>query len=213
MAIDDLLDEHEQGERVRSWLRNNGAGLVGGVLVGLVLILGWQWWQKYTNTELVEANTRYEAVVKSIQAKKTWTRPPRTSWRWTTARGGIYAELAALRLAKAQVDVGKNAEAIKTLRDVPAEGELKQIVQQRLARVLTESGKPDEAIKLLADAQDHASLEIRADALVVQGKPDEARALYAKALTTVDVASPQRRLLETKLMDVGGKVPDPAEQI
>ncbi|OLG30085.1 tetratricopeptide repeat protein, partial [Xanthomonas oryzae] len=69
MAIDDLLDEHEQGERVRSWLRNNGAGLVGGVLVGLVLILGWQWWQKYTNTELVEANTRYEAVVKSIQAK------------------------------------------------------------------------------------------------------------------------------------------------
>lgn len=47
----------------------------------------------------------------------------------------------------------------------------------------------------------------------MQGKPDEARALYAKALTTVDVASPQRRLLETKLMDVGGKVPDPAEQI
>ena len=27
MAIDDLLDEHEQGERVRTWLRQNGAWL------------------------------------------------------------------------------------------------------------------------------------------------------------------------------------------
>lgn len=37
-------------------------------------------------------------------------------------KGGVYAELAALRLAKAQMDAGKTAEAIKTLRDVPAEG-------------------------------------------------------------------------------------------
>ncbi|PPU11911.1 YfgM family protein [Xanthomonas arboricola] len=212
MAIDDLLDEHEQGERVRSWLRKNGAGLVGGVVVGLALILGWQWWQKHTATQSVEANTRYEAVVKSIQGKDL-DKAAKDIVALDDGKGGVYAELAALRLAKAQVDAGKHAEAIKTLRDVPAEGELKQIVQQRLARVLTESGKPDEAIKLLADAQDHTSLEIRADALVVQSKPDEARALYAKALTTVDVASPQRRLLETKLMDVGGKVPDPAEQI
>ncbi|PPT99083.1 hypothetical protein XaraCFBP7407_02955 [Xanthomonas arboricola pv. arracaciae] len=212
MAIDDLLDEHEQGERVRSWLRKNGAGLVGGVVVGLALILGWQWWQKHTATQSVEANTRYEAVVKSIQGKDL-DKAAKDIVALDDGKGGVYAELAALRLAKAQVDAGNHAEAIKTLRDVPAEGELKQIVQQRLARVLTESGKPDEAIKLLADAQDHTSLEICADALVVQGKPDEARALYAKALTTVDVASPQRRLLETKLMDVGGKVPDPAEQI
>jgi hypothetical protein len=28
-----------------------------------------------------------------------------------------------------------------------------------------------------------------------------------------DAVSPRRRLLETKLMDVGGTVPDPAEQI
>ncbi|WP_426788094.1 YfgM family protein [Xanthomonas campestris] len=212
MAIDDLLDEHEQGERVRSWLRKNGAGLIGGVLLGLALILGWQWWQKRNTNASVEANARYEAVVKSIQGKDL-DKAAKDIVALDDGKGGVYAELAALRLAKAQMDAGKTAEAIKTLRDVPAEGELKQIVQQRLARVLTDSGKPDQAIKLLADAQDHTSLEIRADALVKQGKRDEARALYTKALATVDVASPQRRLLETKLMDVGGTVPDPAEPI
>ena len=46
MAIDDLLDEHEQSERVRTWLRNNGAGLIGGVVLGLAVIVGWQWWQR-----------------------------------------------------------------------------------------------------------------------------------------------------------------------
>lgn len=44
MAIDDLLDEHEQGERVRTWLRDNAAGLIGGLALGLLLIWGWRWW-------------------------------------------------------------------------------------------------------------------------------------------------------------------------
>jgi len=45
MALDDLLDEHEQSERVRSWVRSNALGLIGGVALGLGAIAGWQWWQ------------------------------------------------------------------------------------------------------------------------------------------------------------------------
>ena len=40
MAIDDLLDEHEQSERVRSWIRSNAIGLIGGVGLGLGAIAG-----------------------------------------------------------------------------------------------------------------------------------------------------------------------------
>ena len=46
MAIDDLLDEHEQSEKVRTWLKDNAVGLIGGIALGLALIGGWQWWQK-----------------------------------------------------------------------------------------------------------------------------------------------------------------------
>ena len=39
MAIDDLLvDEHEQSERVRNWLRNNGIGIIAGI--ALVVVAG-----------------------------------------------------------------------------------------------------------------------------------------------------------------------------
>ena len=34
MALDDLLDEHEQSERVRSWIRSNALGLLGGIVLG-----------------------------------------------------------------------------------------------------------------------------------------------------------------------------------
>jgi len=45
MAIDDLLDEHEQSERVRIWLRKNGASILGGVAIAIGAIAGWQWYQ------------------------------------------------------------------------------------------------------------------------------------------------------------------------
>lgn len=212
MAIDELLDEHEQGERVRSWLRKNGAGLLGGVCVGLAMIVGWQWWQKQHATQAAEANTRYDAVTKSIAAKDL-DKASKDMAALATDGSGVYAELAALRLAKAQADAGKTDDAIKTLREVKADSAFRLVIDQRLARLLIEAGKPADAGALLANADDAISLEIRADALVAQGKQDAARDLYTKALTTVDVASPQRRLLETKLMDVGGQVSDPAEPI
>ncbi|MNM52239.1 Tetratricopeptide repeat protein [compost metagenome] len=117
-----------------------------------------------------------------------------------------------MELAKAQVEAGKNEDAIKTLRALKTEGEFKALIDQRVARLLIETGKPDEAAKLIGTADDSASLEIRGDALIAQNKRDEARELYTQALAKLDVAAPQRRLLETKLMDAGGTVADPAAE-
>ena len=39
MAIDELLDEREQGERVKAWLRDNSLGLIGGLVLGGALFL------------------------------------------------------------------------------------------------------------------------------------------------------------------------------
>ena len=59
MAIDDLLDEHEQSERVRSWLRKNGASILGGVVIAIGAIAGWQWYQKDQGGKLASANVEY----------------------------------------------------------------------------------------------------------------------------------------------------------
>lgn len=211
MAIDDLLDEHEQGERVRTWLRQNGAGILGGIVLGIGAIAGWQWWQKDQLDKLAEANTHYEAVTRSLQSRDL-EEAAREVAALGSGKAGIYADLAALELAKAQVEAGKADDAINTLRALKAEGEFKTLIDQRIARLLIETGKPADALGLLANAEDSAGLEIRGDALIAQGKRDEARGLYQQSLGRLDVAAPQRRLLETKLADAGGTVANPAAE-
>src|SRR3546814_15587025 len=73
MAIDDLLDEHEQSERVLAWLRSNGAGLIGGVILGLALNIGWQWWGSRAASADMQAGHAYQAMRGSRGAKDNTT--------------------------------------------------------------------------------------------------------------------------------------------
>jgi predicted negative regulator of RcsB-dependent stress response len=208
MAIDDLLDEHEQSERVRNWLKNNGAGLIGGIALGLAVIFGWQWWQKRQVQQAEQANVSYQSALDNIgtaDLKKAQAEVGKLE------NGNAYASLAALRLAKAQVDAGQADAAIATLRGIKADQTLQSLVDLRLARLLIDAGKGEEALKILGEAGDSASLEARGDALLATGKRDQARDTYLKALTAMDVAAPQRRLVELKLSDLGGTPPKPAQ--
>lgn len=206
MAIDDLLDEHEQGERVRSWLRSNAPVLLAGVALGIGAIYGWGWWGKHRIAQDQQAHAAYEAAVKQAEAGQD-VGPA------LAGQQGTYASLAALRVAKAQVEAGKTEAAIATLRGIQADDVMAPLVQQRLAQLLAATGKPDEALQLLEGRTDGVALELRGDALVVAGKRDEARDAYAKALAGLDVEAPARRRVELKLQDAGGQVPDPAQPI
>lgn len=207
MAIDELLDEHEQGERVRSWLRSNAGGLLGGILLGLALVGGWQWWQKHRQEQLAQASERFDAVIESLEAGDT----AKAKGQVAALENKSYATLAALAMAKAQVEADETEAAIATLRAVRGkDADLDPVVEQRLARLLVDAGKPDEALSLLADATGAGALEARGDAEFAAGKRDAARESYRKALAATDVASPQRRLLELKIADAGGKPAEPA---
>src|SRR3546814_15932653 len=69
MAIDDLLDEHEQSERVLAWLRSNAARLIGGVILGLALIIAWQWWGSRQPTADMQAGNDYQAMLERLEDK------------------------------------------------------------------------------------------------------------------------------------------------
>ena len=200
MAIDDLLDEHEQGERVRAWLRRNGAGIIGGVVLGLALIWGFRWWQDQQLSQRMAASNNYQAAVDQLDAGKLAEAAPMVA----ALPDGTYATLAALELAQAQVEAGKRDDAIATLRGAAtSDPRLAEIVSRRLARLLLDAGQPADALALLqGDAP--ATLSVRGDALAASGERDKAREAYAKALVGLEVGSPLRNLVELKLSEVGG---------
>lgn len=202
MAIDDLLDEHEQGERVRTWLRENGAGLIGGIVLGLAVITGWQWWQRQRAEQRVHAGEQFQLVVDDLTAKKL----KQAQEQAAKLPSGTYATLASLDLAKAQVDAGQRDAAIATLRAAqPKDPSLVAIVDLRLAQLLVDAGKPADALtRLPKDSADAGVQQVRGDALFALGRVAEARTAYTQALAHLDVAAPQRKVLELKLSQVGG---------
>lgn len=199
MAIDDLLDEHEQSERVLAWLRANGAALVGGVALGLAAIFGWKWWQQEQQRQAHSTADQYQSAVNAVDADD-----PQAAAKVATL-DGMFADLASLELAATQVNNGKTEEAVVTLRRiVPSEPAMAEIINQRLARLLIDSGKAQDALTLLGDASTSAALEVRGDAQLALGDADKAREAYSQALTVLDGASPHRNVLTLKLTQVGG---------
>jgi predicted negative regulator of RcsB-dependent stress response len=205
MAIDDLLDEHEQSEKVRTWLQENALGLIGGIVLGLAIIGGWQWWQKQQQAARVAAGERYQALVDNIHAGKL----KQAQAQLAGLDNGAYGSLGALELAKAQLAAGQSDLAVASMRRTrSADPALSAIALQRLARLLINAGKSAEALKLLPGSSvDGTTLQLRGDAYYALGQRDHARDAYSQALAHMEADAPQRRLVELKLSEVGGTPP------
>ena len=211
MAVDDLLDEHEQGERVREWIRQNALGVFAGIAVALALVYGYGKWQDHLQAQRVARGEAYAAFAESVAAGDL--EKARQLAAGDGLGEGVYVVLAALDLAAAQVQAGDQEAAIATLSGVADAGPaLAPVVARRLAVLLVDAGRSDEARAALGDAGDAATMEVRGDAELAAGRREQAREAYAAALAALDpAASGQRQVLEIKLIDAGG-APAQAEE-
>ena len=209
MAIDDdLLNEHEQSERVRNWVRSNAMGILGGIAVGLALIVGWQWWQGRQLQGQMALNERFDQTVRLYASGALPDAKGKAAVQSLADGNPTLGTLAALQLARAQVDADRTEEAIATLRGLDkVDPDLEPVVKERLARLLIDTGKAKDALALLDDERNPAMLDVRGDAQFLLGDRAKAREAYLKALALVDVGDPQHRLLTMKLIEAGGRPP------
>lgn len=209
----DQIEEYEQGERVRAWLRNNGSSLIGGVALGLAALGGWQWWQGQQANKLVEAAAEYQVFIKAVEAKDDAKAGAHATSLAQAFPESPYPVLAALRRAEMLHTQAKDDEALKVLDAAATAGAkadpmLVELTRLRAARLLAGMGKHEEAIKRLDAIADTSfpavAAEIRGDAELALGRRDAARASYEKALASLDIAAPTRPMVEMKLTDAGG---------
>ena len=207
----DEIDEYEQGERVRAWLRNNGSSLIGGVAIGLAALGGWQWWGGQQDQKLVDAAAEYQVFSKAVEAKDDAKAGAHATSLAQAFPKSPYPVLAALRRAEMLHSQGKDDDALKVLdgvADAKADPVLVELARLRAARLLASTGKHEDALKRL-DAVGETSFpavaaEIRGDAEMALGRRDAARAAYEKALASLDIGAPTRPIVEMKLTDAGG---------
>lgn len=204
------MDEHEQGELVRSWLRQNGGAILGGVVIGLAGILGWQWWQGSQMQHKYDAAATYQAFEQASQNGDNAAMEQLAGELGGRFSKTPYATLALLELADTKLTAGDlegARDAYVTAAGASPDPALASLVELRLARVELAAGKAEEALSHLAKipAGDYAGLvaELRGDALVALGRSSEAGNAYQEALTSLETGAPNRFIVEMKMADMG----------
>jgi len=189
------VDEHEQGELVQKWLRQNGSPLITGIAMGLALVFGWQWWQGKGVRHQEEAATQYQAFVEAIDAKDAGKAKAFAALLADKYADTPYSNLATLRNAAFLSAGGKTDAAIKTLQDGKSkekDPELAEIFTLRLARLLL----ADAALWILDEPVtnlDTAGIQLVED-LIVQHVEQGGMVIAAAHQRLLDDAACLRRL-------------------
>lgn len=204
------MDEHEQGELVRSWLRQNGGAILGGIGVGLAAIFGWQWWQHSKAQHKVDAATLYQALEEAA-GENNGELVERIANELGERYGDtLYGPMGLLQQADQKLGAGDLAAAETALKraiELSRDPAIAGLAKLRLAQIELAAGKAQEALARLDSINkgDYAGLvaEIRGDALLVLGRNEDAISAYQDALTNLDAAAPNRGIVMMKLADLG----------
>lgn len=208
--VEEYLTDDEQAEALKTWWRENWAWVLSGVVLGLCLLAGWQYYQRYKVQRAEAASSaldQFATAQVNDKAKAEMLFKDLTDKYSATP----YAMQAQLLQAQQAVDTNDFAKAETALRVVMTDSkdpELAQVAKLRLARVLIEESKFDDALALLdvAKAGGFAGQvhEVRGDALYAKQDLAGARSEYEAALTAYKTDNgADVSLLELKLQDLG----------
>ena len=186
--VDDYYNEQEQWENVKRWLRENGLWLLAGVMIGVIGLVGWRWWEQRVETRAVAASDQYTQIIEAFQRQDRTRAFTLIDQLMADYPESPYAEHADLVAARANVEaeeLPKAAERLTRVMSTSADAELRLVARARLARVQLAQGNADQAVATLAGAPAGAFSarfdEVRGDALLQKGDRSGALAAYRKA--------------------------------
>jgi len=216
---DDNIDAHEQSERARQWLQKNGSSIITGIMLGLAVLFGWQWWQQSSVDHRAEAMLKFDDLQAAVDKDDKELAAKLVEDLHKNYADTPHAALSALELAEMRLKAGELPEAESSLRfaaEQASSESIRSIASLRLARIQLGRGEAQKALDTLksvgVDGYVGELEQVRGDALLALGRTDEARKAYDAALAAMDVAATQRAALEAKRDDVAaGGAPRPAE--
>lgn len=202
--MDGLVSEKEQIEALRNWWRENGLYIVAGIVLGVVLLIGWRWWEHEQAQSAGEASALYESLVEDVADLRVEAARTKNERMQAEYAKTVYAAQARLAMAKLYMDLGRDRDAARELEalvnaDRPAD-EIALVGRLRLARILMYQDKPEEAAALLEGHGNTAFAaryaEALGDAYTAMGRVEDAREAYLRALAE----NPQARTVDAALV-------------
>jgi predicted negative regulator of RcsB-dependent stress response len=207
----DLYDTHEQGERVKSWLRENGSAIVMGLVLAFGLMFGFKQWQAWETSKRQQASAEYQVMLDLIEANSMDAAVPNYQVLKSEYPKSAYTAMASMMMAKARLQAGQLDLAATALTHAMNNAQpepVKVIARTRLARVRLSQGDTAAALELLDGAPSTVGFEsqfaeIRGDIHLANGEIELAIQSYETSLDTLEEGVGNREFLTIKLEALG----------
>jgi predicted negative regulator of RcsB-dependent stress response len=219
MAAYDLEEQEQLASFKAFWAKwgNPITWVLTIVFAAIAAYYGWQWYQR---REALAAGVIYEQLEKAVTEKNIATVKDTTGQILEKYAGTAYAQMAALKAAKAMFD-NKDAAGAKAQLQWAAEKSRDEsyrvVARVRLAGLLLDEKKYGDALALLKTPSIAKLAPLvndrRGDVFAAQGKAEEAKAAYLEAFKGLDEVDPMRSLVQQKLEALGGAVPVTASTV
>lgn len=201
----EYLTEQEQIEILKNWIKQYSLVILAGVVIAIVGISGWRYWQQRQARIISHASAVYDEMLTTraqndknatlVQAEKLFKKYPQTP----------YGQMAAFMLARDAILKKNYPVAEKHLQwvlDNSDSTSFRQIARIRLARLMIAEKKPEDALNLLKKVEDKSfnglTEETKGDAYVILKNIVLARKAYQQALSELPNAEAIRPLLQMK---------------
>ena len=196
--------EEQQVEAIKDWWKENGKSVILGAVIGLGGLFGWRYYQDSVTTAQETASESYTKAVQQLAENNTEGEAALQAFI-DANNESQYAVLAALQLAKVQVEAGEFDEALAQLESAKSATEdqaLSSVITFRLARLKLEQSDFDAALAELSSITDDSwsgrVAELKGDILLRKGDSEGAYTAYVEAQQAEDVS----QTLQMKLDDL-----------
>lgn len=211
--MEEQLTDEQQSEIARQWLRENLGFILGGVVLAVGGLFGWQQWQDYRQKQAERASALYEELLLAVNGGRTAQADELFADLGERYSGSAYVDQARFVLARSYMDRNDFEMAAEHLAAVVAETrseELRHIAKLRLARVRLQQQRFDDALAVLGNLTPNSAFaprydDVRGDIYYAQEQFDDARMAYEAALSgSQQTPVIDRVYVQAKLDALGG---------
>jgi len=200
----------DQLASLKHWWQQYGKALIAGVIIGLLLLGGGNYWRQYTIKRAEAASLLYENLLADLQQGKLDAVSAAAAKLMQDYDATPYAGKSALLMARQRFDAKDIAGARTHLEWAiknASEVSVQHSARLRLARLLLDQGESAAALALANIKNPNGFIseyeEIRGDVLLAQGDRDAARRAYQTAIEKLPRTSSYLQALTMKRDNLG----------
>lgn len=202
----------DQLANLKDWWKQYGRALIAGVVIGVLLLAGGNYWQQYKTKRAEAASLLYDTLLADLQQGKPDAVSAAATKLMQDYAATPYAGKAALLQARQRFDVNDMAGARTHLEWAvknATEAAVQHSARLRLGRLLLEQGDTT-AVWTLVNIKDTDGFgseyeELKADTLLAQGDRAGAQRAYQAAIEKLPRGSGYLPLLSMKRNNLGAE--------